>query len=65
MKLIPKIILLLTRLQEKKTTTIFGGKPKSIFCHRNNKGEVQGLLFVNEDEIKKLQECGKVVILTK
>jgi len=50
MKLIPKIILWLTKIEEKKIATISGKKPKNIYCHRNNNGEVVGLLFKNVDE---------------
>lgn len=50
MKIIPKIIIWLTKLEEKNIATVCGQKPKSIYCHRNGKGEVVGLLFKNIDE---------------
>jgi hypothetical protein len=50
MKLIPKLIILLTKIQEKNIATIGGAKPKSVYCHRNQKGQVVGLLFKNENE---------------
>lgn len=63
MKIIPKIIIWLTKLEEKKISTLYGEKPKNIYCHRNEKGEVQGLLFLNEDEYPKLCKTGKITIL--
>ena len=50
MALIPKIIIWLVKLEEKRIATIYGQKPKNIYCHRNEKGEVVGLLFKNIDE---------------
>lgn len=50
MKIIPKLILLLTKIEEKRIATVGGEKPKSIYCHRDNKGRVIGLIFRNEDE---------------
>ena len=51
MKLIPKIIIWLTKIEVGKISTIYGKIPKSIYCHRNKNGEVVGLLFKNEDEV--------------
>jgi len=50
MKIIPKLIIWLTKLEEKKISTINGQIPTHIYCHRNGKGEVVGLLFKNPDE---------------
>jgi len=50
MKLIPKLIIFLTKIEEKHIATISGNNPKNIYCHRNKNGDVIGLLFKNEDE---------------
>ena len=50
MKLIPKLIIWLTRVEENNIETINGNKPKNIYCHRNEKGAIVGLLFKNIDE---------------
>jgi len=51
MKIIPKLIIWLVKLEEGKISTVHGNKPTHIYCHRNKKEEVVGLLFLNPDEI--------------
>lgn len=50
MKLIPKIIIWLTKIKEGKVATVSGNKPTHIYCHRDKEGRVVGLLFKNVDE---------------
>lgn len=51
MKLIPRLIIWLTKIEEKHIETISGNKNvKNIFCHRGESGAVHGLLFRNADE---------------
>ena len=44
------MIIWLTRLEENNIKTIGGNKPKNIYCHRNEDGEIIGMLFRNEGE---------------
>ena len=62
MKLIPKLIIALTRLEEKNVRTVFGNKPKSIYCVRDTQNNVQGLLFLNTNEYERLKACGQMLI---
>ena len=66
MKIIPKLILMLVKFQEKGIITLYGQKPESIYCFRDEQNRVQGLLFINENEREKLaQEYPDLIIPTK